>query len=295
MPELAEVKIMSDFINNVSEYVVFNSLQKSDVSKVKTDLTTMNLKEFTVRAKSRGKELLLEFYDMKMQKFPQSLLVTMGMSGNWTAATGEKVGGIKHAHLVLNGLHPRRGKFQLCLVDVRRFAKWSWKDGFSANRSPDPWVEHEEFIKHFWNNIAKLPRSRDVKPMLDIIMDQSLFNGIGNYLRAEIFHRANVNPFKSFDDLEDEEIEEVLKQCKVCPQEAYVLGGGQLKDWKNSFEVEANSFLEWRKVYGVGESLIDAGGRRFWFDPKWKNSKEHKKYVSNGKKKQTSDSDPKGS
>ena len=282
MPELAELKIMSDFINKASNGVVFHTIRKSDVSKVKTDLNELGLTEFTVTSKARGKELLIDFYDTTHQK-TKSLLMTMGMSGNWTAFTGDPAfhfyaGKMKHAHLSLAGIHPTHGKLTLCMIDVRRFAKWKWTDGFSSNRGPCPVQEHEAFRQNFFAKIGRLPKCLDDKPMLNVIMNQEIFNGIGNYLRAEIFHRANVNPFKSFDDLEDEEIDKVLEYCRICPQEAYVLGGGQLKDWNNSFKVDAASFNEWIKVYSIGESVIDKSGRRFWFDPKWKDSDAHKKY-----------------
>jgi endonuclease VIII-like 1 len=279
MPELAEVAIMADFINSTSKGVVFFDIHKSSVSKVKTDLSEMNLEEFTIVAKSRGKEMLLDFYSPESQECHKSLLVTMGMSGNWKAYTGEVIAGIdKHSHLILKGIHPRRGKFTLCLVDVRRFAKWSWKENFSANRGPCPVAEHEKFRSNFWENISK--KKKDTVAMLDVIMDQSIFNGIGNYLRAEIFHRAGVNPFESFSQTEKEKVEKVLDYCKICPVEAYSLGGGQLRDWKNSFKVDAKSFLEWRKVYGVAEKLQDKGGRTFWFEEKWKESGQYKKYIN---------------
>jgi endonuclease VIII-like 1 len=277
MPELAEVAIMADFVNQSSKNVIFHSIHKSQVSKVKTDLSELQLEEFTILARSRGKEMIVDFYDSDCQ-YHKSLLVTMGMSGNWRAFTGELIGGgIKHSHLILHGIHPTRGKFTLCLVDVRRFAKWSWKDNFSDNRSPCPVSEHQEFKGNFWKKISQ--KSKNTVPILDVIMDQSIFNGIGNYLRAEIFHRVQINPFRSFGDLTDQEVEKILDQCKICPSEAYVLGGGQLRDWKNSFEVNVSSFLEWMKVYGIADKIQDKSGRTFWFEPKWKETEQYKKYV----------------
>lgn len=282
MPELAELAIMVDFMNKVSKWVTFTELKKSEISKVKTDLNEMKFVEFQVTAESKGKEMMLSFWDLQAKKHSHNLLVTMGMSGNWTAAFGEAELP-KHSHLIMIGERSDGVKVKLALVDTRRFAKWSWKEDFSSNRGPDPIRDFDKFKENFHNRIAAFPKCLDCEPMLDVIMNQSIFNGIGNYLRAEIFDRANVNPFKSFDDLEDEEIEEVLKQCKICPSEAYVLGGGQLRDWKNSFGATATSFKEWMKVYGIGAKILDKGKRTFWFDPKWKNSNEYKTYIKNVK------------
>lgn len=275
MPELAELAIMSDFVNQHTKDKIFFKLEKSSVSKVKTDLDSFAGKPFTISSASRGKELLLTF--TRENEESKHLLLTMGMSGNIVVC--DKLADIvvlpKHAHLRIYG-----ADVVICLVDVRRFAKWTWKDGFSENRGPCPVKEHQAFRENFWAKIALMPHCLDTLPMIDVIMNQSIFNGIGNYLRAEIFHRADVNPFKSFDDLEDEEIEKVLDYCKICPSEAYFLGGGQLKDWKNSFEVSDESFHEWRKMYQKGEKIFDRGKRALWYDKKWKDTDEHKKYVA---------------
>jgi|688.fasta_scaffold16082_10 endonuclease VIII-like 1 len=278
MPELAELAIMSDFVNKISESVIFEKLEKSEVSKVKTDLSEMNFSQFTVSAKSRGKEMILEFFKYSSTDtvpFHKKLLMTMGMSGNWKA--GKEVP--KHSHLYMRG-HLKSDPSQqvyLCMVDVRRFAKWTWKEEFSQNRGPCPVKDHEKFKAHFHENVKLL--KRNLRPILDVMMDQAIFNGIGNYLRAEILYRADVNPFLTFSEISQEETERILDLCKVCPIEAYQLGGGQMKDWKNSFQVEAQSFSEWMKMYQKGKKIFDAGKRVFWYDGKWEETEAFKKYV----------------
>jgi endonuclease VIII-like 1 len=275
MPELAELAIMSDFVNRVSEKAIYFRMNKSEVSKVKTPLT-IPFECFTLKARSRGKEMALDFYDEEgNKKHHQSLIMTMGMSGNWTSVHGN-FPVPNHAHFFLHGNSPR-GKLALCMVDVRRFAKWKWKDDFSSDRSPCPVKEHAKFRENFREKISL--KNRDEKPMVDVIMDQSIFNGIGNYLRAEIFHRADINPFKSFKDLESNEVEKILDFCRICPQDAYELGGGQIKDWKNSFGVDGKTFDEWRKIYYKGNKILDKGGRTFWHDPKWEDSEQLSAYI----------------
>lgn len=99
-------------------------------------------------------------------------------------------------------------------------------------------------------------------------MDQRWFNGIGNYLRAEIMGRIDCNPSwpawayieKSGDDL--------FSLCKQIPQEAYVLGGGQFKDWYNPEDIEGEkwaSFHDWMLFYQNKErsiGVIDKVGKK---------------------------------
>jgi endonuclease VIII-like 1 len=99
-------------------------------------------------------------------------------------------------------------------------------------------------------------------------MNQKYFGGIGNYLRAEILLKANQNPFVTAREAITTN-PKVLELCHTLPGEAYILGGGQLKDWKNPFQVPDNGFEDWMQCYGRMANIIDKAGRRFWFDPKW--------------------------
>jgi endonuclease VIII-like 1 len=115
------------------------------------------------------------------------------------------------------------------------------------------------------------------------MMDQKYFNGIGNYLRAEILHRANVNPFLPASEIITYHL---LELCHDVCQESYLVGGGELKDWDNPFKrgygrgrinekmgkLADTSFRDWLQCYGKsGHSIEDSKGRRFWFDKKWLN------------------------
>lgn len=270
MPELAEVRIMSEFINDIADKeLFFERVEKSPVSKVKTDLEVFDGGVFTVTSQSRGKEMMIvlekvgggpdgsEFKKMK---------VTLGMSGNWIylkAGIPEEEQILKHCHLRFVST---RGNY-LALYDVRRFAKWSWTEGWDKNRGPCPLTEHTEFRKHIKEKLTK-HRYKDA-PLNELLMNQSFFNGIGNYLRAEVLQRLDVNPFQKFSELSESNVNILLDLCKKCCKEAYILGGGQLKDWSNPTGLDGKSFDLWRQCYGKGLSVNDKTGRRFWYDPKW--------------------------
>jgi len=81
MPELAEIKIMAEYINSVSESQIYNNVRKSEETKVKTQMEDpFNGMPFTVEAESRGKELLLTLISIAGEE--RSLRFAMGMSGN---------------------------------------------------------------------------------------------------------------------------------------------------------------------------------------------------------------------
>lgn len=267
MPEIAEVKIMSDFINYVaSKECFFNKIEKSEHTKVKTELDEFDDVVFKVQAKTRGKEMLIDVIPIGEGTQKKSLSVTLGMSGNFVyikknSEYFDKV--MKHAHLRFKTV----GGNYLVLHDVRRFAKWKWANGWGKNRGYCPLTEFNEFNEYLRINWYKQKIFNT--PLNELLMNQSLFNGVGNYLRAEILYRMNINPFQPANNLSQMEVDSLIKFTHLCCREAYTLGGGELKDWVNPNGNSEKSFKEWMVCYNKGASVVDKTGRRFWYDPQW--------------------------
>ncbi len=259
---------MGDFITLASENQFFDRIEKSEVSKVKTDLTTFDGGVFSIKCHTRGKEMILDLIPLAgeisgVEK--KTLAVTMGMSGGWIWIrhdSPKKEDALKHSHL---RLYTTRGDI-IALHDVRRFAKWRW-GSWGANRGPCPLTEFNQFGEKIRAIIGTAKAFR--VPLNELLMNQSYFNGVGNYLRAEILNRLPFSPFTIATDLEKSEMDQLIRMVHLCCRDAYSLGGGQLKDWKNPYGTEGANFEEWMTVYSKGSSLIDRTGRRFWYHPRW--------------------------
>lgn len=260
MPELAEVKLMTEFFNSSTQSKTFKRVYKSPESKVKTDLSNIppDPEGFSVRAFSRGKETMIVLKGMESES-EKVLMVTYGMSGHWQ--TVDIVFDIpKHSHLIFETFE---GTF-VCLVDVRRFAKWKWAISWSENRGPDPTSEFEMFVENLRTNSH---RKVFDKPICELLMDQKYFNGIGNYLRAEILYRANMNPWTpARDAIQDKWF---LSLCRSIPMEAYKIGGGSIRDWKNPYGDQQLTMDQWLQCYGKEVSTVDGTGRKLWFNSKY--------------------------
>lgn len=259
MPELAELRLTADYINASANGLKFVNIKKNPVHKGK-DIEPP-FKFFKIFAESRGKELMLTLKDNDSDK-KRHLLMTMGMSGHFVHTnTGcEK----KHSHLMFI----EKDGTTLSFVDVRRFGKWKWVDGWSSNRGPDPTTEFDRFVDNIASNLDK---SAFNHPIHTVLMNQSYFNGIGNYLRAEILYRLpNVNPFNEARKVLSQE-PDIFKLCRDIPLQAYALGGGQLKDWESPFGDDPEPLRKFMRCYGnPGMSKKkDKNGRMFWYDPKW--------------------------
>lgn len=270
MPEVAEVRLSSDFVKKHGNKK-FVKIEKSPVSKVKTDLSQFSSDYFHVSSLSRGKEMVIDFADMNLEAGVahscKRMKVTLGMSGCWMYYDPRDERFEKyHKHVHLRFID-EKGNI-LGLYDVRRFAKWSWGN-FDSNRGPCPLSQELEFGDNLRENWYTHKDFKKLK-LSEIMMNQRWFNGVGNYLRAEILHRLDRNPFMTSSDLPLEDLNNLIALTVGCSKTAYSLGGGQLKDWKNPEGTDPTSFKEWIKCYNLLESCTDATGRTFWFDKKWK-------------------------
>ena len=265
MPEISEVKIMSEFINKTTQDKKFINIRKSDVSKVKTDLKGNWPIGFCINTQTKGKKLKINIKwsvdCFKHHLKPNmSLICGMGMSGHWTFTEREKTP--KHAHLMFD----TDDGWTLSLVDVRRFANWVWSD-WPENVGPDPVSEHKLFVKNVMDNLEN--KIFD-KPIYEILLNQKYFSGIGNYLRAEIMYHLDVDPFLSARQVITEN-PRIFELCRQLPIEAYVLGGGQLKDWTNPYKMEKKTFESWLQCYTKPDmaTIMDKNKRRFWYNKKF--------------------------
>lgn len=286
MPELAEVKLMSDFINSTNKNKSpFKGIRVNPNSKVKTELLFLKKSEYTMEAETRGKELRVTFRDLDQKVLSpngnESLYFAMGMSGNWgfqhpdgvMEETVRTLSSNKHVKLIFP---TKIGA--LVMYDVRNFAKWKWANKWSDKRGPDPLEEFNKF-KDFIYQEEQNTRKKKLanKPLSEILMDQYYFNGIGNYLRAEILYRLDVNPFQSFSDLSESKKEELLQLCHDIPAWAYAEGGGDFYTFKNPNTTPREEGVgKLIQCYGRRDrndilEVIDNSKRRFWFHEKWKN------------------------
>ena len=258
MPELAELKIMSDYINQNVKNKTFKKLYH--VEKGNNPIDSNLIENFKVESISNGKELILRVYhddtDLKFSVF-------MGMSGNWLFTPTENWSDRKFTRMRLDTID---GK-SLLLYGSYMGPKYRLGGFTGVKRGPDPTKEFDNFKQLVLDNQKVKVFDR---PICEALLDQKYFNGIGNYLRSTILYYLDVNPF----DTAREVIKshpQILDMCRDIPMKAYELNGGQLRDWKNPFDTEYDKFIDW-VFYQKGISCKDKTGRTFWYNEKWKDN-----------------------
>ncbi|XP_070809594.1 endonuclease 8-like 1 isoform X3 [Pituophis catenifer annectens] len=280
MPEGPELFLASRYINAECAGITFTGkVEKSEISKNLE--VPFESDAYLISAVSRGKELKLTLTPLKREgskERPMDLVFRFGMTGNFKMVPVSDMP--KHAHLrFYTQEKPPRA---LCYVDIRRFGKWEVDGTWQADRGPCVMLEYEQFRDNVLRNLSDKAFN---KPICEALLNQKFFNGVGNYLRAEILHRLKIAPFeKARTVLEDlqrglqvsgatlskkvklkRENPDLLEACHLLPMEAVNLGGGKGYDPTN--REDAAVFVEWLHCYSVPgmKSLRDSNGRTIWF------------------------------
>ncbi|XP_014734726.1 PREDICTED: endonuclease 8-like 1 isoform X2 [Sturnus vulgaris] len=262
MPECPELHLAGRFINTACGALVFaGGVERSPVGRGPE--VPFRSEAYSISAIARGKELRLTLsaLDAAVGPPPQDLLP-------------------RHAHLrFLTRESPPRA---LCFVDPRRFGSWRLGDAWQPERGPCVISEYQAFRENVLKNLDD--RAFD-KPICEVLLNQKYFNGIGNYLRAEILYRLKIPPFEKartvLEALQEQEKSkkdpsltlskkvklrqenpDLLELCHTVPTEVIT---AELLDPEHSDNYAA--FKNWLQCYLVPgmSSLRDRNGRTIWF------------------------------
>ncbi|XP_007947135.1 endonuclease 8-like 1 [Orycteropus afer afer] len=281
MPEGPELHLASLFVNETCKGLVFGGcVEKSSVSK--NPEVPFESSAYSISATARGKELRLTLSPLPGGHPPQeplALIFRFGMTGSFQLTPGDALP--PHAHLRFYTAPPKP-RLALCFVDIRRFGRWDLGGEWQLGRGPCVLVEYEQFRENVLRNLAD--KAFD-QPICEALLDQRFFNGIGNYLRAEILHRLRIPPFEKartvLEALQQRRLSpdltlsqkikaklqnpDLLELCHLVPKEVVQLGG---KGYGlESGEEDFAAFRAWLRCYGVSgmSSLRDRHGRTIWF------------------------------
>ncbi|XP_049708630.1 endonuclease 8-like 1 isoform X5 [Elephas maximus indicus] len=192
MPEGPELHLASLFVNEACRGLVFGGcVEKSSVSR--NPEVPFESSAYCISATARGKELRLTLSPLPGAQPPQeplALVFRFGMSGSFQLVPRDTLP--PHAHLRFYTVSPGP-QLALCFVDIRRFGHWDLGGKWQPGRGPCVLLEYEQFRENVLRNLAD--RAFD-RPICEALLDQRFFNGIGNYLRAEILHRLRIPPFE---------------------------------------------------------------------------------------------------
>jgi formamidopyrimidine-DNA glycosylase len=265
LPEQAEVRIISEFFNEITSGKKVIKVYKNPLNKSKTDIGLLQKGSFRVFSEPRGKEIKLNFSHIEEKMILQLAKVgTIAQLKSKNEMSEEEFQ--KRAQLVFE-----MDDNSVVFIDDRtRFSIWRWGD-WKSSRSPDIVLEHNNYRRYIYRN-----RNHKAfeKPIYEIMLHPRFFNGIGNFSRSEILARTRFSPFTPFKEILGSEIlrEDFFHVARETLEEIYQLGGCQFTHWKNPNNVDPRPFKSWIKAYNrydLAYFTRDSAGKIFWFRKEW--------------------------
>ena len=168
------------------------------------------------------------------------LTSTLGMTGSWSRTK------TKHSHVTLvlaNGS-------EVYFNDVRNFGTLKVFNSLEAFHKKlntiGPDMLSGYILPKSFRNIV---RTQKKKSIAEILMNQKLMSGIGNYLKAECLYASRISPHRTCDSLSDEEIDLLFENCKTIIRRSYELGGATIQSYRQP-SGEPGMFSRRFAVYG---------------------------------------------
>lgn len=226
MPEGPEVRRTTDglsecFLNREIELFEFSSGRYSKKDPVGYLDFCEELPKLTTGVGCKGKFIYLLFAD------GSSLWNTLGMSGYWSDQPG------RHCRAALT----TTDHWTMFYNDMRNFGTFKYvtsqEDLTKKLSSIGPDLLSEDVsLEQFKGALLKGKRAN--KSIAQLLMDQSVVSGVGNYLKAEILYSCRISPHRLCRDISDGEFETLLHASKSIMQLSYQTGGATIRNYRDT-------------------------------------------------------------
>ena len=175
------------------------------------------------------------------------LLNTFGMSGQWSPIAG------KHPCLTIT-YHAEvwtSSSQRITFNDPRHFGTIKFTNNkqelldklneLGWDPLQDSYSSYQEWLK------STITSSK--KPIGQLLMDQSLFAGVGNYIRAEALYLSRLSPWRTGESLSKQNIDFLCKSIVMVMEESYKYQGATIQTYKTAYG-EEGKYSSCFKVYG---------------------------------------------
>ena len=162
-----------------------------------------------------------------------SLWNTLGMTGYWSQEVR------KHSRIRIfikeDGQEESRGA-ALYYNDMRNFGTFKFVSTYDelkkklSSLGPDL-LSEDVSLDTFKKSLTKGKRTE--KPISQLLMDQSVVSGIGNYLKAEILYSCKISPHRLCRDISDDEFESLLYASRSIMKLSYNSGGATIQNYRD--------------------------------------------------------------
>lgn len=241
MPEVAEVRRYVDQLNAEYKGQTLHSVKVVGGRFAKKDDTGLNVVKFPLIETDfdcKGKFIYWSMKEQPVNNKPIFFFITLGMAASF---------GKQNKHSALE-FEFDSGK--LYYNDIRHFG--TFKTVFDSS-------ELNKKIRELgWDPLANphIPAGFEVllktygyKTIAEVLMNQKIFAGVGNYIRSEALYRAAIKPNRYISSLKSEEIKLLCNSIIDVVKEAYACGGATIATYSDLYG-NVGTFYDQFKVYG---------------------------------------------
>jgi formamidopyrimidine-DNA glycosylase len=243
MPELPEVARTALSLNNaiqgknLNEVIVHSGRYARHGDPFGLERFREELPAYVDEVTFCGKLILFEFTGKSGKKW--WAWNTLGMSGGW------RYDHTKHGHVEF-----KTNEGSVFFTDARNFGTMKFiddeKETNKKKSSMGPnHLANDISDEMFKERLMKYPNST----MPEVLMNQALIGGIGNYIKAEVLYRAGVSPHRIVNTITDEEFSKLNAATKDVVIKSFANRGASISTYKG-MDGEDGDFVFSFQVYG---------------------------------------------
>lgn len=245
MPEGVEVKLSSELIQPLVLNKSITYMHTTPNSRygynnlLPPDYQNDDYTIFIQSVETKGKFM---YWTLKHQAGPSFwLFITFGMSGQFSPTKG------KHPCMDV--------KFNdgssIYFNDPRHFGTVKFvneRQALDAKLASLGWDPFQSSVEDGLSTVQ--PHLADTKkPIGQVMLDQSVFAGSGNYLRAEALYEARISPWRPSNQLSEDEVKTLCTALKEVMEASYRHQGATILTYKTAYGEEGR-YSSLFKVYG---------------------------------------------
>lgn len=252
MPEGPEVKIVTELINDyIKSYDIIDCkiiggryLRHGKPKNYDKFIENLPIKIDKIYSKGKG-----IFFDLEKGWY---IYNTLGMTGQYSTEKDkycalefsfQKNKNLKNTDKVVNI------KKKLYFRDIRNFGTIKFINdlteyNYELNKLGPDLLDNDTTLIIFMDRIKKHKN----KNITQVLMNQSIFSGIGNYIKSESLYKAKISPHHTIDDISDERLKELFNNIKQTMNDSYSIQCSNNKSYYN-FQSGKGDFYKILKVY----------------------------------------------
>ena len=234
MPEAPEVKLFVDKIKKEYSLKVVEKIEVLSGRYLNKPIIGLeNIRDKTlISCKCKGKFIWFDFGET-------IIFNTLGMTGSWNSSK------TKHSRIKVHFKDDNK----LYYNDIRNFGTFHLKTRVELKQKLQSLGPDMLSCPPNVNDFISRLRKKDNKNICEVLMNQKIVSGIGNYIKAESLWYSRINPHSFVKDLTDENLETLYKAVLFVINKSYKEQGASIQSYY-TFDGNKGTAVSGFVVYG---------------------------------------------